>query len=84
MPWSEHDGAADARVGSSADERLTGADMDRGSDAMFALDAEGLILLPLLMMLTMSSVGEMIVPWQATLDFPAPVAKAEGKMSTGK
>jgi hypothetical protein len=27
----------------------------------------------------MSSLGEMIVPWQGTLDFPAPVANAEGK-----
>jgi len=36
------------------------------------------------MMLTMSSVGEMVVPSQGTFDFPAPVAKAAGKMMQRK
>src|SRR5277367_4666747 len=36
------------------------------------------------MMLTMSSVEEMMVPWQETFDFPAPVAKAAGNRAQTK
>src|ERR1700722_5235176 len=45
LPRREHRGAADSRIRGSADQRLSAADVNGGSNTMFALNAKSLIFL---------------------------------------